>query len=68
MHAQIQVHFEEENAAFDDSDREVERLVDEALDEAKSVMMDGIPPSGVERALVDINGNTVGRVEISTGL
>jgi hypothetical protein len=68
MHAQIEIHFEEDNAAFEDDPGEWKRIVDEALAEAKSVMEGGIPPSGAQRTLRDYNGNPVGRVEITHGL
>ena len=63
MYAEITIQFDEDNAAFEDS-QEQKRLLDEAFEYARRIVDAGIPHYGEGMALVDTNGNTVGRVEI----
>ena len=70
----LDISINEDNAAFDGSGRERDRLLEQALGHAKALALgektihqhpfDG----NCKKALVDRNGNTVGSVEITTNL
>jgi hypothetical protein len=64
MTANVSIHFDEDNAAFEDP-RERGRIIDEAFEFARDVIEEGVPQNGArEKSLRDINGNTVGSVRV----
>jgi len=65
MRGSINFHFNENTAAFEQDPKEAERLLDEVLGKAKSIILeDEVPLDGQSLPLTDVNGNKVGEVHI----